>query len=149
MALLFHDLGKAFGDVHIEESVRLTRLICNRVGMPEDDEERIAFLVRHHVLMTNLSQYRDTGDEGIVESFSDTIKNEQRLRALFLLSYADLRAVGAGVWTEWKGALLMQLYLRTVQRLLGPAGPWAGVPGLPPKAKRVLALLAPGRSKTR
>ncbi|HOD50071.1 MAG TPA: [protein-PII] uridylyltransferase [Candidatus Hydrogenedentes bacterium] len=147
MALLFHDLGKAFGDVHIEESVRLTRLICNRVGMPEDDEERIAFLVRHHVLMTNLSQYRDTGDEGIVESFSDTIKNEQRLRALFLLSYADLRAVGAGVWTEWKGALLMQLYLRTVQRLLGPAEAVGQEFWTSPKAKRVLALLAPEKEQ--
>ena len=121
MAILFHDLGKSLGDVHIEESVRLTRRICSRIGMPEDDEERIAFLVQHHVLMTNLSQYRDIDDEEIVETFAATMKNEQRLRALFLLSYADLRAVGPGVWNEWKGALLMRLYLRTVQRLLGPA----------------------------
>lgn len=141
MAILFHDLGKASGDVHIDESVRLTRRICTRIGMPEDDEERIAFLVQHHVLMTNLSQYRDIDDEEIVESFTDTIKNEQRLRALFLLSYADLRAVGPGVWNEWKGALLMQLYLRTVHRLLGPAEPVDQKFWRSPKARRVLELV--------
>jgi len=147
MAILFHDLGKARGDVHVDESVRLTRRICSRIGMPEDDEERIAFLVQHHVLMTNLSQYRDIDDEDIVETFADTMKNEQRLRALFLLSYADLSAVGPGVWNEWKGALLMRLYLRTVQRLLGPAETvvqdfWAS-----PKARRVLELVDTDREQ--
>ncbi|MFO7975311.1 MAG: [protein-PII] uridylyltransferase [Candidatus Hydrogenedentota bacterium] len=147
MAILFHDLGKATGDVHIDASVRLTRRICNRIGMPEDDEERIAFLVQHHVLMTNLSQYRDIDDEQIVQSFTDTIKNEQRLRALFLLSYADLRAVGPGVWNEWKGALLMQLYLRTVHRLLGPAEAVGHEFWTSPKAKRVLELVESERQQ--
>ena len=147
MAILFHDLGKASGDVHIEESVRLTRRICGRIGMPEDDEERIAFLVKHHVLMTNLSQYRDIDDEGVVESFADTMTNEQRLRALFLLSYADLSAVGAGVWNEWKGALLMQLYLRTVQRLLGPAETVVQEFSRSPKALRVLELVGSEREE--
>lgn len=141
MAVLFHDLGKSLGDVHIEESVRLTRRICSRIGMPEDDEERIAFLVQHHVLMTNLSQYRDIDDEEIVETFAATMKNEQRLRALFLLSYADLRAVGPGVWNEWKGALLMRLYLRTVQRLLGPAETVGQDFWQSPKAGQVFELL--------
>ncbi|MBX7257074.1 MAG: [protein-PII] uridylyltransferase [Candidatus Hydrogenedentes bacterium] len=121
MAILFHDLGKAAGDIHVDESVRITHEICQRIGVQEDDEERIAFLVQHHVLMTNISQYRDIDDEDIVRDFAETMKNEQRLRALFILSYADLSAVGPGVWNEWKGALLLQLYLRTVKRLLGRA----------------------------
>ena len=121
MAILFHDLGKAAGDIHVDESVRITHDICRRIGVREEDEERIAFLVQHHVLMTNISQYRDIDDEDIVRDFAETMKNEQRLRALFLLSYADLSAVGPGVWNEWKGALLLQLYLRTVKRLLGRA----------------------------
>ena len=121
LAILFHDLGKVHGDVHVEESVRLTRQICERIGIDEGDTERIAFLVQHHILMTTISQYRDIDDEDIVESFSNTMQNEYRLRALFLLSYADLSAVAPGVWNEWKGALLLQLYLRAVKRLLGRA----------------------------
>ncbi len=120
MAILCHDMGKAAGEVHVAESTRLTRNLCERMGLSEDDTERIAFLVEHHMLMNNLSQFRDTDDEHILMQFAGTIKTEHRLRALFLLSYADLSAVGPNVWTEWKGALLMQLYLRTVKRLLGP-----------------------------
>lgn len=121
LSILFHDLGKVEGDVHTEASVRITREICARTGIPPEDEERIAFLVQHHTLMTNISQYRDIDDEDIVRSFADTMKTESRLRALFLLSYADLSAVGPGVWNDWKGALLLQLYLRAVKHLLGRA----------------------------
>lgn len=121
LAILFHDLGKARGDVHVEESVRLTRQVCERMQLPQDDLERVAFLVQHHILMTEISQYRDTDDEHIVGSFTDTMGSEQRLRALFLLSYADLSAVGPGVWNDWKGTLLMQLYLKAMKRLTGRA----------------------------
>lgn len=121
LAILFHDLGKVQGDVHVEESVKLTRQICERIGIDEGDTERISFLVQHHILMTTISQYRDIDDEHILDTFASTMQNEYRLRALFLLSYADMSAVAPGVWNEWKGALLVQLYLRTVKRLLGRA----------------------------
>jgi len=121
MAILFHDLGKAAGEVHVQESVERTRAICQRIGMPEEDTERIAFLVQHHMLMNNISQFRDTDDEHIVQSFANTVKTDQRLRGLLLLSFADLYAVGPNVWNDWKGTLLLQLYLKTVKRLLGRA----------------------------
>jgi [protein-PII] uridylyltransferase len=119
MAVLFHDLGKAEGDVHVAESVRLTRQICRRIGMTEYDEERIAFLVEHHTVMNHISQWRDVDDDKILRDFTQTMRTEQLLRALFLLSYADLYAVGPNVWNEWKGALLMKLYLRSEKILLG------------------------------
>jgi [protein-PII] uridylyltransferase len=119
MALLLHDLGKAKGEEHTEEGMLLARQICQRIGLPEEDAERIAFLVKHHLLMTHIALYRDVDDADIVESFARTMKSEQRLRALLLMSYADLSAVGPGVWTEWKGALLLKLYLRTERVLSG------------------------------
>lgn len=143
LAILFHDLGKVQGDVHVEESVKLTRQICERIGIDEGDTERIAFLVQHHILMTTISQYRDIDDEHIVESFANTMQNEYRLRALFLLSYADLSAVAPGVWNEWKGALLLQLYLRTVKRLLGRAETSGEEYWSSPKADEVREAAAP------
>ncbi len=137
MALLFHDLGKVEGDVHVEASVRITHDICRRIGMPEEDEERIAFLVHHHILMTTMSQYRDIDDEETVQQFAKTMQTEQRLRALFLLSYADLSAVGPGVWNDWKGALLMRLYLRTVRVLLGRSETSDEAYWLSPKAEAI------------
>ncbi len=119
LGILFHDLGKAGGEVHVAEGVRLARVIGQRIGLPDDDLERIVFLVENHMLMNHISQYRDTDEDEIVQSFADLVKTEQRLRALFLLSFADLFAVGPNVWNDWKGTLLLQLYLRTVKRILG------------------------------
>jgi [protein-PII] uridylyltransferase len=121
MAILFHDLGKAAGEVHVDESVSLARGICERIGLSESDREEIEFLVRYHILMNHISLYRDTDDEHIVRTFCDTVATERRLRALFLLSYADLAAVGPGVWNDWKGALLLQLYLKAMKRVTGRA----------------------------
>lgn len=121
MAILFHDLGKAAGDVHSEESERLVWVIARRIGLREEDAERVAFLVRRHIAMTHISQYRDIDDDETVRAFAEEMQTEQRLRELFVLSYADLHAVGPNVWNEWKGALLMKLYLRAERVLLGRA----------------------------
>jgi [protein-PII] uridylyltransferase len=121
MAILFHDLGKAKGEVHVQEGIERAKTICRRIGMSLDDTERIAFLVEHHLLMTHISQYRDIDDGDIVEKFARTMKTEERLRVLFLMSYADLAAVGPDVWNDWKGALLLRLYLKTERILLGRA----------------------------
>lgn len=119
LAILFHDLGKASGETHVEDGVRLTRQICARIGLGNEDAERIAFLVEHHLLMNNIAMYRDTDDVDIIRSFAETMKSDERLGKLLLLSYADLHAVGPGVWTEWKGALLLKLFLKTERALLG------------------------------
>ncbi|MCH7910177.1 MAG: [protein-PII] uridylyltransferase, partial [Candidatus Hydrogenedentes bacterium] len=119
LALLFHDLGKVEGEKHSAGGTRIAREICTRIGLPEEDTERIAFLVRHHLLMTHNALYRDTDDVDIIQDFAKTMKSEHRMRALLLLSYADLSAVGPKVWTEWKGTLLMELYLRTEKVLAG------------------------------
>ena len=121
LAILCHDLGKASGEVHVQEGVTLAKQVCNRIGMHEEDTERVAFLVEHHLVMTGLSQYRDIDDREVVEGFAKAMKTEERLRALLLLSYADMAAVGPGVWNDWKGALLMRLYLKAEKILLGRA----------------------------
>ncbi|MBI2431354.1 MAG: [protein-PII] uridylyltransferase, partial [Candidatus Hydrogenedentes bacterium] len=121
LAILFHDLGKATGEEHVEEGVRLARQICGRIGLGAEESERVAFLVQHHMLMTNISIYRDTDDPDIVNAFAETMQTDDRLRELLLVSYADLSAVGPGVWNEWKGALLLKLFLKAERILQGRA----------------------------
>ncbi len=121
LALLFHDLGKASGEEHVEEGVVLSRRICERIGLANEDAERIEFLVRHHMLMSNVGMYRDSDDPAVVDYFAKIVKTEDRLRALFILTYADMTAVGPNVWNDWKGTLLLKLYLRTERALIGRA----------------------------
>jgi [protein-PII] uridylyltransferase len=119
LALLFHDLGKVEGEEHSEAGMIIAKAIGNRIGLPDEETEMISFLVKHHLLMTHFAFYRDTDDSDVIESFSTTIRSENRLRLLFLLSYADMSAVGPNVWNDWKGQLLVKLYLKTEKILLG------------------------------
>lgn len=119
LGILLHDLGKAGGEEHVEEGVRLARVMGARMGLPDEDTDRVAFLVQYHMLMTHTSMYRDIDDPELVTQFAETMHSVERLRELLLLSYADLSAVGPNVWTEWKGALLLKLYLRAERHLLG------------------------------
>lgn len=148
-ALLCHDLGKAQGEEHLEEGVRLVQRIGRRMALPEEDTERVAFLVRHHLLMTHMSMYRDTDDADIVVSFAGTMKTEERLRALFLLSYADLAAVGPDVWSDWKGTLLLKLYLKAEKVLLGRSLSIGEEFWTLPKAGEVRRLLPPAMAGSR
>lgn len=119
LSILFHDLGKVAGDVHIEEGAKIARTICNRMGMEEYETEQIVLLVRNHQAMSDIAFYRDTDDLDVVSAFAEMIKNDDLLRMLLLLTYADLSAVGPNVYNDWKGALLMKLFLRTERILTG------------------------------
>nr|AUN36976.1 protein-PII uridylyltransferase [uncultured bacterium] len=144
LALLFHDLGKAGGEEHVEEGVRIVRTAGRRMGLPDEDIERVAFLVQYHMLMTHTSMYRDIDDPELVVQFAETMKSTDNLRHLMLLSYADLSAVGPNVWTEWKGALLLKLYLRAERHLQGHVSMSDEAFWQQPKAAAVAALLPEG-----
>ncbi len=115
LALLFHDLGKAEGEEHIESGVRIARTICERLNLDDETTEHIAFLVKYHQLMVHVALYRDIDDIEIVQTFAHTIKDPEKLDELLIISYADLSAVGPGVWNEWKGSLLAELYTKTIR----------------------------------
>lgn len=120
LAILFHDLGKAGSEEgHVEAGITIVEECAARCGWPNSVTEAVAFLVRFHMFMNEISMYRDTDDPAVVKTFADTMRSDERLRQLLLLSYCDLRAVAPGVWNEWKGALLVKLCLKTERILSG------------------------------
>jgi [protein-PII] uridylyltransferase len=121
LAILLHDLGKAEGETHVETGVRITHAVCHRIGLPAEVTERVAFLVEHHLDMNHIAMYRDSDDPDIIRNFASLVTSADRLGMLLLLSYADLCAVAPGVWTDWKGALLLKLFLKAERLLLGRA----------------------------
>jgi [protein-PII] uridylyltransferase len=143
LSLLFHDLGKVEGEEHSVAGMKIAQEISERMGLPSEDSERIAFLVEHHLLMTHNALYRDTDDPDVIERFAATMKSDHRLRTLFLLSYADMSAVGPNVWNDWKGTLLVKLYLRAERVLTGRSAPQSDEIASHPKAKTVTELSGP------
>ena len=112
LAMLLHDTGKGIGDQQ-EEGEKTAMAACHRLGMPKGEVELVGWLVRHHLLMSDVAQKRDIGDPRTVATFASEVGTLEQLRLLLVLTVADIRAVGPGVWNGWKGQLLRDLYRLT------------------------------------
>jgi [protein-PII] uridylyltransferase len=119
LALLLHDIGKGQGRGHISRGAKLAEKICRRLGLNEESVQKVVLLVKHHVTMAHLALRRDLNESRLISDFAASLGSVDALDMLLLLTYADLNAVGPGVWTEWKGSLLWDLYRRTRKVISG------------------------------
>jgi [protein-PII] uridylyltransferase len=119
LGMLLHDIGKALGHGHVAKGIPLIQTLTARLGLPAADAGAVEFLVAHHLTMSHVAQRRDIDDPKTVADFAERVGDPQRLRMLYLLTYADMRAVGPGVLTPWQAAILHELYARTLRHLTG------------------------------
>ncbi len=117
LGCLLHDIGKGRGGHHDEVGAEIAGQVGKRLGLNDKDLEELQFLVRHHLYLSDIAQRRDLEDEEVIFQCAALIKDPNRLRMLYLLSIADARATGPKAWSEWKGALLQDLYLRIAHAL--------------------------------
>ena len=122
LALLIHDLGKGFSEDHSEVGRRLADAIGKRLQLPVDDVEDLKFLVHNHLMMSNVALRRDINDESLVAEFAANVGSVKVLKLLFLLTCADISAVGPGVFNQWKKELLTDLYFNAKNVLTGHHG---------------------------
>ncbi|HEX3034800.1 MAG TPA: [protein-PII] uridylyltransferase [Thermodesulfobacteriota bacterium] len=113
LSCLFHDMGKGEGRNHAQRGAVMATQIAERMGLSEEETEQLEFLVKHHLIMPHFSQRRDVHDESLIFRFAKSVRTLETLSLLYLLTFADIRSVGPDVWTNWKGMLLEELYLRT------------------------------------
>ncbi len=117
LACLIHDAGKGSGKDHSEKGSRMAPVIAARMGLNKQESMQLEFLVKYHLIMPHFSQRRDLHDVSLIERFSEMVKSLETLILLYLLTFADMRSVGPDVWSNWKGMLLRELYLRTAKYL--------------------------------
>src|SRR6185503_9723907 len=98
----------------------LIRELTTRMGLPAEDAAAVEFLVAHHLTMSHIAQRRDIDDPKTMTDLAEVCGDPQRLRMLYLLTYADMRAVGPGVLTGWQAQVLHDLYARTLKQLTAP-----------------------------
>jgi [protein-PII] uridylyltransferase len=119
LGMLLHDIGKGRGSGHVARGTRIAFRICERLRLDRETAEKVVFLVNAHLDMSQISQRRDLSEPGPVEAFASRVGTLENLDLLFLLTYADHRGVGPGIWNEWKASLLFELYHRTRPCLAG------------------------------
>ncbi len=119
LALFLHDIGKGRPEEHSILGAQIARRVGLRLGLTTDEIETVEWLVRHHLLMSDMAQKRDIGDPRTVRDFAKAVKTRRRLDLLCVLTVCDIRGVGPGTWNNWKAMLLRQLYRDTEQALEG------------------------------
>ncbi|WP_242153397.1 [protein-PII] uridylyltransferase [Sphingomonas sp. BAUL-RG-20F-R05-02] len=110
VAVLLHDIAKGRGGDHSVLGAEVAHRLCPRFGLTEAETEAVAWLVRHHLLMSATAFKRDLSDFKTILDYAETVQSAERLRLLLLLTVVDIRAVGPGVWNSWKRQLLTALY---------------------------------------
>ena len=119
VALFLHDIAKGRPEDHSLAGEDVARRLCPRLGLSAAETDTVAWLVREHLTMSTIAQSRDLSDPRTIEAFAKTVQSPERLKLLLILTVADIRAVGPGVFNGWKGQLLRTLYFETEPVLAG------------------------------
>jgi [protein-PII] uridylyltransferase len=119
VAVFLHDIAKGRGGDHSVLGERVAKKLCPRLGMSAAETETVAWLVRWHLLMSATAFKRDLADPKTIADFVGMVQSPERLKLLLILTVADIRAVGPGVWNGWKGQLLRDLYYRAEDAMSG------------------------------
>jgi len=119
VALFLHDIAKGRVEDHSIAGARVARRFCPRLGLSAAETDTVAWLVEQHLVMSSIAQSRDLSDRKTIENFAAVVQSLERMKLLLILTTADIRAVGPGVWNSWKAQLLRTLYYETEPVLTG------------------------------
>jgi [protein-PII] uridylyltransferase len=119
LALFLHDVAKGRIEDHSIAGARVARNLGPRFGFTAAETETVAWLIEVHLLMSTLAQSRDLSDRVTIENFSAVMQSVERMKLLAIITCADIKAVGPGVWNSWKAQLIRTLYYETEPVLTG------------------------------
>ena len=119
LALLLHDLGKGFEEDHSDVGLRMADAVATRLDLPGPAREMLMFLVHKHLILSLVAFRRDLTDPAVIANFARDVGSPERLKMLYVMTAADMIAVGPNTWTEWKAELTTDLYRRTLPVLGG------------------------------
>ena len=114
LATLLHDIAKGRSEDHSVAGARIARKLGPRLGFTKAETALTEWLVREHLVMSDVAQRRDLSDPRSIADFAQTVQSRERLDHLFVLTEIDIKAVGPGTFTGFKAQLLRELYEETL-----------------------------------
>lgn len=113
LATIFHDIAKGRNGEHEILGAEDAYVFCKEQGLSETDSQFVAWLIRHHLLMSITAQKKDISDPDVVQNFAQQMPSQRHLDYLYCLTVADINATNPKLWNTWRGMLLRQLYLES------------------------------------
>ncbi len=117
VAGLFHDIAKGRGGDHSELGAMEAEAFCREHGLSDYDSRLVAWLVRHHLLLSLTAQKKDLSDPDVIREFAEIVGDETHLDYLYVLTVADVRATNPKLWNSWRAQLFDELRSLTKQAL--------------------------------
>ncbi len=117
LAGLFHDIAKGQGGDHALLGAEEAMRFAQQAGLTPAEGEHLSWLVAQHLLLSHTAQKQDLSDRDVIKTFCQQVNTPQKLRDLYLLTLADIRATSPVVWNSWKDNLLKTLYHRSLDHL--------------------------------
>jgi [protein-PII] uridylyltransferase len=125
VAALFHDIAKGRGGDHSDLGTVDALEFCQNHQLTVEDTELVVWLVKNHLVMSQVAQKEDLSDPDVIANFVKLVGDVRHLQALYLLTHADIRGTSPKVWNHWKGKLLADLYYLTLHHLSSGDAPAA------------------------
>src|SRR6201984_2010117 len=119
IATLLHDIAKGRPEDHSIAGAKVARRLCPRLGCSPAATELVAWLIEEHLTMSTVAQSRDLTDRKTIENFAAVVQSVEQMKLLTILTTADIRGVGPGVWNGWKAQLIRPLFYETEPVLTG------------------------------
>ena len=119
VALFLHDIAKGRGGDHSVLGGEVAKNLCPRLGLNADETETVVWLVENHLLMSHVAFKRDLQDPNTIIDLKKRIQSAELLRLLYVLTVADITAVGPEIWNSWKDNLLKIVYNETLMEING------------------------------
>ena len=117
LAGLFHDIAKGRGGDHSVLGAVDAEAFCLEHGLSQYEARTVAWLVRHHLLLSSTAQKKDIGDPDVINAFAALVGDKTHLDYLYVLTVADVRGTNPNLWNSWKATLFRDLYELTARAL--------------------------------
>ncbi len=113
LSALLHDLGKIEPNrPHSEVGAEIAAKVCERLKLGESETAAVVWLVREHLTMAKIARTHDLGHPAASLELARICGRQDRLSMLYLLTIADIGAVG-DAWTPQMASSLRDIYRQT------------------------------------
>ncbi|MDY0052631.1 MAG: HD domain-containing protein [Aliarcobacter sp.] len=110
----FHDIGKGRTEDHHIVGEKLFKSMMKSFYFDDEIIKIGARLVRYHNMMSYIATHEDIYSEKNILNFTALVKTKESLKMLYVITYADISAVGENIFNSSTASLLKQLYIQSL-----------------------------------